>query len=214
MKRKLFFFIAVTMLTACANPTQGSKSAPSGEEAKEQEKTVVAQEPEVDWTRPQYCLGMNNDTIARWVYDPNGALSQLYIMGDLYKGDFEGEDNTSDGSYFKFDQKGRLQAIVSAGENTSYRYEFKYGYEEEEGDDEEVWDSPYDEQDVELKYDDLDRVIYMSLRIRASIFAATLTYEGQQCLVDAVFSVPEMDELGIQIGTDLKETKYEYRIVY
>ena len=201
--KQMLLLIAVAMLAACNNQNSA--------------KTAVTPDtPEhlVDWTQPQYCLDMHGDTIARWVYDPAGQLSQLYILGERYEDAIEGEDNVSDGSYIQFDTKGRLQTIVRAIDDVTYRYEFKYGYEEEEEPDEDAWQSPYEEEDVEMEYDDLDRVTYMSFRIRMSHFSANLSYEDNLCYVDAIFSVPNMDEMGMQIGTDLNESYYEYYIFY
>ena len=205
MKRALLL-IAAAMLFACTNQNNTKTDNTP-------DKDTVT-EHVVDWTKPQYCLDMHKDTIARWVYDQTGQLSQLYILGELYEGEFDGEDNTSDGSYFSFDPKGRLQAIVKSTEEAAYRYEFKYGYEEEEEEDEDAWHSPYEEEDVEMEYDDLDRVTFMSFRIRWSYFSANLSYENNRCYVDATFSVPNMDEMGIPIDMDPNESYYEYYIFY
>lgn len=204
--KQMLLLIAVAMLAACNN-SNNVKTTSDPESA-------AAPEHVVDWTKPQYCLDMHGDTIVRWVYDPAGQLSELFILGERYEGAFEGEDNVSDGSYIQFDTKGRLQTIVRAIDDVTYRYEFKYGYEEEEEPDEDAWQSPYEEEDVEMEYDDLDRVTYMSFRIRMSHFSANLSYEDNLCYVDAIFSVPNMDEMGMQIGTDLNESYYEYYIFY
>ena len=205
----MLLLIAVAMLAACNNPNNAKTTSDP--------ESAAAPKHVVDWTKPQYCLDMHGDTIVRWVYDPAGQLSQLYILGEQYTDAFEGEDNVSDGSYIQFDAKGRLQTIVRATDDDVYRYEFKYGYEEEEEEeevDEDEWRSPYAEEDVEMEYDDLDRVTYMSFRVRWSHFSARLSYEGNQCYVDATFSVPQMDELNIPIGTDPDESYYEYYIFY
>lgn len=207
--KQMLLLIAVAMLAACNN-SNNVKTTSDPESAATPEHVV-------DWTKPQYCLDMHGDTIIRWVYDPAGQLSELFILGERYEGAFEGEDNVSDGSYIQFDAKGRLQTIVRATDDDVYRYEFKYGYEEEEEEeevDEDEWRSPYAEEDVEMEYDDLDRVTYMSFRVRWSHFSARLSYEGNQCYVDATFSVPQMDELNIPIGTDPDESYYEYYIFY
>lgn len=208
--KQMLLLIAVAMLTACNNPNNAKPAGTPDQDA----VTPTVNERVIDWTKPQYSLDMHGDTIVRWIYDASGQLSQLYILGERYEGDFEGEDNTSDGSYFSFDSKGRLQVIVRATDDDVYRYEFKYGYEEEEEVDEDEWRSPYAEEDVEMEYDDLDRVTYMSFRVRWSHFSARLSYEGNQCYVDATFSVPQMDELNIPIGTDPDESYYEYYIFY
>lgn len=198
------------MLVACTNPNNTPKPLP------EQDADIqAATERVIDWTKPQCCLDMHGDTIVHWVYDQAGQLSQLYILGERYEGEFAGEDNTSDGSYIEFDSKGRLHVIVQGTDEATYRYEIKYGYEEEEEEeDEDTWHSPYEEEDVEMEYDDLERVTFMSFRIRWSYFSANLSYEGNRCHVDAMFSVPEMDELGIPIDIDPNEEEYEYDIYY
>lgn len=207
MKRMLLW-IVVAMLAACTNLNNTKTTLP------EQDADTQASERVVDWSKPQYCLDMHDDTIVRWVYDQTGQLSQLYILGELYEGEFAGEDNTSDGSYIEFDSKGRLHVIVQGTDEATYRYEFTYGYEGEEEEDDEAWHSPYEEDDVEMEYDDLDRVTFMSFRIRWSYFSANLSYNDNRCFVDAYFSVPNMDEMGIPIDTDPNEAKYEYCIFY
>ena len=202
---RVLLFLAVAMMAACTNQNNTKTDNTPND-------TVT--EHVIDWTKPQYCLDMHGDTVTRWVYDQEGQLAQLYILGERYEGDFQGEDNTSDGSYFSFDSKGRLQVIVKATDEDAFRYEFKYGYEEEEEEDEDAWHSPYEEQDVEMEYDDLDRVTFMSFRIRWSYFTANLSYEGNRCYVDAVFSVPEMDEMGMPFDADSNDTYYEYYIYY
>ena len=206
----MLLLMAVAMLAACNNPNS-AKTAGAPDPVAD---TPTITEHVVDWTQPQYCLDMHGDTIVRWVYDHAGQLSQLYILGERYEGEFDGEDNTSDGSYFSFDTKGRLQTVVRATDDDVYRYEFKYGYEEEEEIDEDEWQSPYTEQDVEMEYDDLDRVTYMSFRVRASYFSASLSYEDNRCHVDATFSVPNMDEMGMPIGMEPNETNFEYTVYY
>ena len=209
MKRMLFFF-AVTLLAACANQNNSQVTDNT------KDGTTAVTEHVVDWTKPQYCLDMHGDTIAQWIYGPTGQLSQLYILGQLYEGDFDGED-TVDGNYCKFDAKGRLKAIVTSDDYASYRYEFTYGYEEDEEeneDDDDEWYSGYKEKDIEMEYDVLGRVTSITFRIRWSVFSANLSYDESSCYVDAVFSVPEMDELGIPIGTGFNESYYEYNIFY
>lgn len=204
MKRMLLLIAAVTLLAACAN-TNENKTANS-----QAPQAVMDQaESEPDWTKPQYCIGVQGDTIAQWIYDEAGQLSQLYILGALFQDEYAGEHSVNS-SYVKFDPKGRLQAIVSGDEEATYRYEFKYGYEEDEEED----DASYTEEDVEMEYDDLDRVIYVSFRVNWSYFADSRTYEGRVCYVDAYCSVPQMDELGMPYLEDPKETKYEYTIYY
>lgn len=44
--------------------------------------------------------------------------------------------------------------------------------------------------------------------------AAVTLYEDNLCNVDATFSVPNMDEMGMPIGTELNETKYTYEVFY
>ena len=206
----MLLLIAVAMLAACNN----QNSAKTADAPDPVADTPTITEHVLDWTHPQYCLDMHGDTIVRWVYDQTRQLSQLYILGEQYEKAFEGEDNVSDGSYIQFDTKGRLQTIVRAIDDDIYRYEFKYGYEEEEEVDEDAWRSPYEEEDVEMEYDDLDRVTYMSFRVRWSYFSASLSYEDNLCHVDAQWSAPDRDEMGMPIGTELHKTKYGYVVYY
>lgn len=196
MKRMLLL-IAAAMLAACANTNTNSNN-----------KAVI--EPELNWAKPQYCIGAQGDTIARWVYDQEGKLSQLYILGQLFQDEHSGEF-TVNGCYGKFDGLGRLDIIITGDEESTYRYDFEYGFEEEEIED----DSAYPEDDVEIEYDDHDRVTSKSCRVNMSYFADTRTYEGRVCHVDAYTSIPVMDELGWPLfEEDPIETKYQYSIYY
>lgn len=208
--KRMILWMAVAMLAACNNPNNAKTTGTPDQAA----VTPAVTEHVVNWTQPQYCLDHQGDTIVRWVYNPAGQLSELFVLGERYEGAFEGEDNVSDGSYIQFDAKGRLQTIVRAIDENIYRYEFKYGYEEAEEPDEDAWESPYEEEDVEMEYDDFDRVTYMSFRVRWSYFSASLSYDDSQCHVDALWSAPDRDEMGMPIGTELNENKYQYDIFY
>lgn len=207
--------MATALLVGCSNFNgQGKANQDKSSDQVDTSADPAVAERELDWTKPQLCVNEQNDTIARWVYDASGQLSQLYILGELFQDEYVSE-NIVGSSYCKFDEHGRLTAVVTGDEENSFRYEFIYDHEEEaEEEEKDDDDYAYSEKDIVTEYDDFGRVIYRSFRIKMSEFAATLTYEGRVCQVDAAFIVPVVDELGMLLDVDPKENDYYYTIYY
>lgn len=218
MKRMLLLIAAVSLLAACTNSNSNSNNANTNDQASAKDPavaTIAANEeeatlPMVDWDKPRYCIGVQGDTIAHWIYDEAGQLAQLYILGELFQDDYSGE-NTVKGCYCKFDDHGRLFAIVAGDDEHTYRYDFRYIDEEEMFDED---DASYTEEDVEMEYDDQGRVTDLKFRVNWSYFSDSRTYEGRVCHVDAYSSIPQMDELGMPYLENPTETNYQYTICY
>lgn len=214
MKRLLFSITVLTLFIACANANrhnvntnvQAVKDPVVAPIAANEEEAL----PMVDWDKPQYCLGVQGDTIAQWVYDSEGQLSQLYILGELFQKDRRGEDVVQ-GCYCKFDEQGRLFAVVTYDEEHTYRYDFRYGDEEEMYDED---DASYAEEEVEMEIDDQGRIANLSFRVNWSHFSDSRTYDGRVCHVDAYSFIPPMDELGMPDLDNPTETRYQYTIYY
>ena len=76
MKKNLFMILSV-LLAACANNNSNNETTTVIDNAMSVQAEAIEKPHEVDWEKPQYSIDDHGDTIARWIYDERGRLSQI-----------------------------------------------------------------------------------------------------------------------------------------
>ena len=223
------------------------------------EETIVEEEPiveedpfasgpvvipiEPDWNKPLYCIGVDDDTVAKWVYDEQGRIAKILFnfgqdghpscvrtyeyVGDTTFATFHCKDGTQnrrraydsdyqEGFFAAYDGQGWLQYLeINYTPENTFEYSFMSPIEVDEYG--EALEEPGDQEyDWRVEYDELGRITEDSRIVRGLDIEATYyEYEGRVCHGRAYYLLYARDEDGfITEDYDTTEIEYYYDIYY
>jgi len=203
------------------------------------EPVIIPAEP--NWDKPLYCIGVDDDTVAKWVYDEQGRIAKILLnfdsegrpkavrtyeyVGDTVYGIFRSNEGTEErhlaylndrceGLWCAYDLKGRLIYVgITYDPENSFDYDFAYTIElDEDGYAvEELGD-----WDWTVEYDQLGRILEDSRIVRGlDIEASYYEYEGRLCQARKYSLLYVRDENDFIVEDyEANEFEYNYEIYY
>ena len=198
---------------------------------------------EPDWTKPLYCIGVDDDTVAKWVYDNQGRIAKILMnfdkeghpnyvrtyeyIGDTIFATFHYKDGSQnhkrtyesdyqEGFFAGYDDQGLLDYIsINYTPEHTFDYSFMHPIEVDEYG--EALEEPGDQlYDWRVEYDELGRITEDSRIVRGLDIEATYyQYEDRVCHGRAYYLLYARDEDGfITEDYDTTEIEYYYDIYY